>query len=117
MLSASLLGATGEEAAANYYLERGYAVVARNYRYRRSEVDLIVQEGTRRLVFVEVKVRTDLRYGYPEAFVTPAQQQRIRRAAEQYLISHNWHADIRFDIVALTPNSAGFRVEAFEDAF
>ncbi|AYA38202.1 YraN family protein [Hymenobacter oligotrophus] len=116
MLSAAL-GATGEQAAANYYLERGYAVVARNYRYRRSEVDLIVQDGTRRLVFVEVKVRTDLRYGYPETFVTPAQQQRIRRAAEQFIISHNWQADIRFDIVALTPNSAGFRVEAFEDAF
>ncbi|KUG06203.1 YraN family protein [Solirubrum puertoriconensis] len=116
-MSSPTLGAAGEQAAAEYYLAKGYTLVARNYRYRRSEVDLIMQEGARRLVFVEVKVRTDLRYGYPEEFVTPAQQQRIRRAAEQYIISHNWHADIRFDIVALTPNSAGFRVEAFEDAF
>jgi putative endonuclease len=111
------LGSAGEQAAADFYQSRGYTLLARNYRHRRCEIDLIVQQGERRLVFVEVKVRTDLRYGYPEEFVTPAQQQRIRRAAEQFIISRNWMGDIRFDILALTPNSAGFRVQAFEDAF
>lgn len=112
------LGAAGEQAATAYYLSRGYALEARNYRAGRAEIDLIVrQPQPPRLVFVEVKVRTDLRYGYPEEFVTPAQQRRIRRAAEHYLFSQNWHGDIRFDILSLTPNSQGFRVEAFEDAF
>ncbi|RTQ53626.1 YraN family protein [Hymenobacter gummosus] len=112
------LGAAGEQAAADYYTAQGYAVVARNFRHGRAEIDLIVQQARPpRLVFVEVKARTDLRYGYPEQFVTPAQQQRIRRAAEEYVFRHNWPHDVRFDILALTPNSQGFRAEAFEDAF
>lgn len=117
-MSSPTLGAAGEQAAADYYLARGYTVAARNYRAGRAEIDLIVQQAQPpRLVFVEVKVRTDLRYGYPEEFVTPAQQQRIRRAAEQFIFRHNWLHDIRFDILSLTPNSQGFRIEAFEDAF
>ncbi|MCC3155799.1 YraN family protein [Hymenobacter sp. 15J16-1T3B] len=112
------LGAAGEQAAATYYQDRGYAVVARNYRHGRAEIDLIVEQAQPpRLVFVEVKVRTDLRYGFPEEFVTPAQQQRIRRAAEQFILHRDWQHDIRFDILSLTPNSQGFRIDAFEDAF
>lgn len=118
MASSPTLGAAGEQAAADYYLAHGYTVAARNFRHGRAEIDLIVEQAQpARLVFVEVKVRTDLRYGYPEEFVTPAQQQRIRRAAEEYIYRRNWPGDIRFDILSLTPNSQGFRVEAFEDAF
>ncbi|OON70696.1 YraN family protein [Hymenobacter sp. CRA2] len=112
------LGSAGEQAAVDFYLARGYQLRARNYRHGRAEIDIIVEQAApRRLVFVEVKVRTDLRFGYPEEFVTPAQRQRIRRAAEQFILSHDWRDDIRFDILSLTPNSNGFRVEAFEDAF
>ncbi|GAB2948173.1 YraN family protein [Hymenobacter coalescens] len=112
------LGAAGEQAAVDFYQARRCTVAARNFRHGRAEVDLIVQEAAPpRLIFVEVKVRTDLRYGYPEEFVTPAQQQRIRRAAEQFIILRDWQGDIRFDILALTPNSQGFRIELFEDAF
>jgi putative endonuclease len=117
-MSSPPLGAAGEQAAADYYTARGYSVRARNYRHGRAEIDLIVEyPAPARLVFVEVKVRTDLRYGFPEEFVTPAQQQRIRRAAEQFIFRHNWPGDIRFDILSLTPNSQGFRIEPFEDAF
>lgn len=117
-MASPTLGAAGEQAAADYYAARGYAVVARNFHHGRAEIDLIVQQPQPpRLVFVEVKVRTDLRYGYPEEFVTPAQQQRIRRAAEEYLFRQNWPHDIRFDILSLVPNAEGFRVDVFEDAF
>ncbi|WP_345222769.1 YraN family protein [Hymenobacter koreensis] len=117
MPTSAHLGATGEQAAADFLTTQGYTVVARNYRHGRAEIDLIAQQGGKRLVFVEVKVRSDLRYGFPEQSVTLAQQQRVRRAAEHYLLSTNWLADIRFDILALTPTTGGFRVEHFEDAF
>ncbi|KAA9331457.1 YraN family protein [Hymenobacter busanensis] len=117
MSTTATLGAAGEQAAADYLTASGYTVVARNYRAGRAEIDLIAQQENERLVFVEVKVRSDLRFGFPEQSVTPAQQQRVRRAAEQYLLATNWRADIRFDILALTPISEGFRIEHFEDAF
>ncbi|WP_400192516.1 YraN family protein [Hymenobacter sp. B81] len=117
MSTTALLGAAGEQAAADYLAARGYELLARHYRHGRAEIDLIVRQDSRCLVFVEVKVRSDLRYGYPEQSVTPAQQQRVRRAAEHYLLSTNWPGLVRFDIVALTPTTAGFRIDHFEDAF
>ncbi|TGD78392.1 YraN family protein [Hymenobacter wooponensis] len=115
--TAHILGQAGEDAALEFLLAQGYELVHRNYRYRRAEVDLIVRLGQALLVFVEVKTRTTIHYGYPEEFVTPRKQELFRRAAEQVQEDLIWTGDIRFDILALTPSSTGLRVEHFEDAF
>ncbi|TGE26351.1 YraN family protein [Hymenobacter metallicola] len=111
------LGQAGEAAAAAFLTSLGYVVVRQSYRYRRAEVDLIVQRGRELLVFVEVKTRSSTQYGFPEEFVTERKRQLFRMAAEQYQHEVNWPGDIRFDILALSQTSTGFRVEHFEDAF
>ncbi|TGE05649.1 YraN family protein [Hymenobacter fodinae] len=115
--TAHAIGQAGEDAALDYLLASGYELVHRNYRYRRAEVDLIVRLGQELLVFVEVKTRTTVRFGYPEEFVTSRKQELFRRAAEQVQEELAWAGDIRFDILALTPDSSGLRVEHFQDAF
>lgn len=115
--SGHLLGHAGEAAAADFFLTQGYTIAHRNYRYRRAEVDLIVQRGSALLVFVEVKARSSSRYGHPEEFVTERKRQLFRLAANQYQEEVDWHGDIRFDILALTQLAEGFRIEHFEDAF
>jgi putative endonuclease len=115
--AAHTLGRAGEEAAAAYLATLGYELVARGYRYRRAEVDLIVRQGSTLLVFVEVKARSSSQFGYPETFVTARKQQLFRLAAEQLQEELNWTGDIRFDILAVTPGATGFRIEHFEDAF
>lgn len=90
-------------------------VVAKNYRYRRGEIDLIARyEDT--LVFVEVKLRKDARFGHPESFVAPPQVKRITEAADQYLYETDWEGAIRFDIIAITLRPQ-YSLEHFEDAF
>jgi len=111
------LGQAGEDAAAAHLVAQGYTIVQRNYRYRRAEIDLIATLDAKLLVFVEVKARSTSQFGYPEAFVTKRKQQLFRLAAEQVQEELNWHSDIRFDVLAVTPVAAGFRVEHFEDAF
>ncbi|MFD2785859.1 YraN family protein [Hymenobacter rubripertinctus] len=115
--SAHQLGRAGEAAALEYLLARGYELLHRNYRYRRAEVDLIMQLGPALLVFVEVKARSSAHYGYPEEFVTERKRQLLRLAAEHLQETLNWTGDIRFDILALTATATGLRVEHFEDAF
>ncbi|WP_133274295.1 YraN family protein [Hymenobacter radiodurans] len=115
--SSHLLGHAGEAAAADFFLKQGYTVAHQNYRYRRAEVDLIVQRSTALLVFVEVKTRSSSQYGYPEEFVTERKRQLFRLAADQYQEEVDWRGDIRFDILALTQLTDGFRIEHFEDAF
>ena len=61
-------GAFGEQLAADYLEARGFRVRSRNYRYGKSEIDLIVQRDDW-LIFVEVKARSSVEYGHPEDFV------------------------------------------------
>ena len=111
------LGRAGEAAAAAFYEQAGYAVLARSYRHGRAEIDLVVQRGQALLVFVEVKTRSGSQYGPPETFVSNRKKELFRLAAAHLQEELNWTGDIRFDILALTQLSQGFRIELFEDAF
>jgi putative endonuclease len=107
------LGRAGEAAAAAFYQQAGYAVLAQGYRHGRAEVDLIVQRGQALLV----KTRSGSQYGPPETFVSERKKELFRLAATHLQEELNWTGDIRFDILALTQLSQGFRIELFEDAF
>ena len=88
-------------------------MVARNWRCREGELDLVVRRG-RELVFVEVKARTTDRFGIPAEAVTPAKQRRLRGLAARYLRDTGTRAgSLRFDVVAIL---AG-RLEVIEAAF
>jgi putative endonuclease len=107
------LGAAGEARAAAWYRARGYRVVARNWRCREGELDLVVARG-RELVFVEVKTRRTDRFGVPAESVTPAKQRRLRVLASRYIRDTEVRPSaIRFDVVSIL---AG-RLEVIEAAF
>jgi putative endonuclease len=108
------LGAQGEELAAQWYLSHGAEVLARNWRCREGEIDLVVRVADR-LVFCEVKARTSDRFGGPAAAVTPIKQARLRRLATRWLAENNERAaGLRFD-VAVVEGPASVRV--IESAF
>lgn len=105
-------GALGEEKARNYLVKLGYHVESQNYRYKRSEIDLIVSQNNL-LVFIEVKYRNSKKYGEPEEFVTDNQKNKIIEAADNYINERNWNGQIRFDIISIGP----LELKHFEDAF
>ena len=109
-----VLGQTGESLAAAWYEGEGYDVLARNWRCRDGELDLVV--GLRRLVvFCEVKSRTSERFGFPAEAVTRDKQMRIRRLAARWLDDEApWRPRaIRFDVASVMNG----RVEVLEGAF
>jgi putative endonuclease len=107
------LGARGEALAAQWYEQRGYTVVARNWRCREGELDLVVAKG-RTLVVCEVKARSSAAYGTPFEAVTRTKQQRIRRLAVRWLDDNAVRGvHLRFDVAAVV----GGRVEVIEGAF
>ena len=107
------LGAKGEELAVQHYKKLGFEVVERNYRYSRGEIDLIVLKK-QLLVFVEVKFRSNIRFGYPEDFVSDKQREMIVTVADDYIQAIKWKWNIRFDIIAI---DSKLNIEQFEDAF
>ncbi|APT92312.1 endonuclease [Corynebacterium phocae] len=114
------LARKGESFAAQYYCARGATVIAANVSYAVGEIDLIVREPDGTIVFVEVKTRSGAGYGISEA-VTPRKYARMRKAASQWLrgpssprVTGNRLADVRFDVLALRANGAGFDAEYFQ---
>ena len=110
------LGQAAEDLAAQHLQQQGFAIVARNYRYQRAEVDLIAQKD-QLLVFVEVKARRSDQFGHPEEFVSPQQQARLQEAAEHYMIVQDWNHAIRFDVIAVSSKNDQLEIAHFEDAF
>jgi len=107
-------GSIGENLAAEFLANKGFTVVARNYRWKKAEIDLIVSRENW-LIFVEVKTRSSDAYGKPETFVGDQQRRLIYEAAEEYIFRNDWQGHIRFDIVSVKP---GIEPEIFhfEDA-
>lgn len=107
------LGARGEELAARWYVERGYAIVARNWRCRDGEIDIVATRGPV-LVVCEVKTRTSDAFGSPAAAVTVTKQRRLRRLALTWIDVHGAQARrLRFDVAAVV----GSTVTVIEGAF
>jgi putative endonuclease len=93
-------GAAAEGIAADYLARRGLAIVARNFRTRHGEIDLIARDGDT-LVFVEVRMRTRADYGGAAASVTARKRERLIAASLGYLRAIGREPPCRFDAVLL----------------
>lgn len=95
------IGHKGEHIAAEYLRDKGYRILEQNYHTRFGEIDLVAQEGDS-LVFVEVKTRTNMEFGLPEASVTPAKLEKIENAILLWLQDHPDSHDVwRIDVIAI----------------
>ena len=111
-------GSLGEDAAERLYVRRGYRVVARNWRCRIGELDLVVAR-TGVVVVVEVKTRKGSRFGGGYVAVDGRKRAKIRAVTEVFLQQTGANdAGVRFDVASvwLRPDSSA-AVEVFEDAF
>jgi putative endonuclease len=112
------LGKSGEDYACRELERRGYAILARGYRTRYGEIDIIARDGAT-IVFVEVKARTGDRYGGGPAAVTLHKQARLTAVAEDYLARRRLRdVPCRFDVVAIGFAARGELVaEVYRNAF
>ena len=95
--NARLLGQWGEEQVAEKLRRDGWTIVARNFRCRMGELDLVAENGAF-LACVEVKLRKDGRFGSACEAVTSSKQRKLRVAAQYYLMSHPTRLQPRFDV-------------------
>lgn len=111
------LGREGEEMAAAELERLGYHILVRRYRSRFGEIDLIARDDTT-VVFVEVKTKTDSRFGDPAEMVTLQKQRRLVSMAEEYVSGHRLHATpCRFDVVTIDASVAPACITLYKDAF
>ena len=111
------LGKNGEDLACRELERRGYAILARGYRRRHGELDIIARDGET-TVFVEVKTRRGRQCGAGGEAVHGLKRLRMTRLAVDYLARHGLTArPCRFDVVAIDVAGGEPAVEVFQNAF
>ena len=116
----NLLGAWGENVAADYLLKKRYQLIARGFNCRYGEIDLIVK-NRKYIVFVEVKLRKSAAFARAADFVDRNKQNRLRITAEIYLSQNPTELQPRFDVIEVyAPEGESTRraeIKHIEDAF
>jgi putative endonuclease len=111
------LGKTGEDLACGELERRGYEIIARRWRQRGGEIDIIARDGPT-TVFVEVKARDGAAFGGGVEAVTARKQRRIVQLALLYLARHRLlDTPCRFDVVSIGVDRVPPTVEVIQNAF
>lgn len=112
------LGKDGEDLACQELTSRGYAILARRYRTRYGEIDIVARDGDT-VVFVEVRRKSSGAYGTAAESVTRDKQLRVVRMAVDFLARHDLHDNVavRFDVVAIDDLPSGTVVTLVSGAF
>ena len=110
------LGALGERLAVEYLTEKGYEILATNWRSGQLEIDIIAKNKDF-IIVAEVKTRSTNVFGEPEEFVNKQKQKLLIKAAEAYVIKMNLDTEVRFDIISVLVNKGKHQVNHIIDAF
>ena len=113
----SRAGNRGEAAVARYLRQKGYTLLASQWRCRFGELDLVARDRRGTLCIVEVKLRSVGSIALPREFVDSRKQQRLRSAAELYLASGGLDVPVRFDVAEVYDEGGSLRIEYIENAF
>ena len=110
------LGKMGEELAVAFLKKAGYEILETNWTFQKAEVDIIALKEEV-LAVVEVKTRSSLAFGLPQDFVKPKKINLLVKAINEYVLSNDIDASVRFDIIAISKDEKEFSIEHIEDAF
>jgi putative endonuclease len=112
-----ILGKLGEALACTELERRGYSILARRYRTRFGEIDIVARDGET-TVIVEVKARDGEKFGDGADAVTEWKQRRVANMAIDFLCRYKLHdRPCRFDVVAIDVSTAPPTVEVYTNAF
>jgi len=112
-----LVGNVGEAIAKNYLKNKGYEILAVNFVNKIGEIDIIARQKDT-IVFVEVKMRSNLYKGAPREAVNGFKQRRVRQVAEGYLKFNNMlDVSCRFDCIEIVGNLNDHTIEHLEACF
>jgi putative endonuclease len=95
-----LIGNKGELLAEAYLIEKKFSIIAKNWRYKHVEIDIIASFNNK-LHFVEVKTRTNSKFGLPEESISQAKMNHLKKGAEAFLYQYPEWLKVQFDVIAI----------------
>ena len=110
------LGKLGEALAVEFLQKRGYEILETNWTFQKAEIDIIVRKENT-LAIIEVKTRSSIDFGLPQDSVKSKKIQLLVKAVNEYILSNDLDAEVRFDIIAICKEDTTYKIEHIEDAF
>ena len=109
-------GKEGEKIATDFLIEKGYTIRHKNYRYLKSEIDIIAQKEDV-LAIVEVRARSNDQIIAIADTITPKKIKLLVMGADHYVTDNELDVEVRFDVITILKNSKIFKIEHLESAF
>ena len=109
-------GKEGEKIAVDYLQEHGYTIKHRNFRYLKSEIDIIAQKGSI-LAVIEVRARSNDQIISIADTITPKKIKLLVMGADHYVTERELDVEVRFDIITILKNRKVFKIDHLKDAF
>lgn len=109
-------GKLGEELAQSFLAGKGYEIIVCNWRFSYKEIDIIAKINNK-IIFVEVKTRSNTTFELPKEAVTIKKQRNIIYAADAYLQQNEIELESRFDIISVLAQEPPKILEHIEGAF
>jgi len=114
--STTPLGTLGEDKAVAFLEENGYTILERNYHFERAEVDIIAYDQ-RKIILIEVKTRSTIRFEDSDQYLSKAQVDRIRMAGLAWLYERKMEGSpLRLDVITVLMNGQHEEVRHYKDA-
>lgn len=112
------IGKFGEDTACIYLKNNNYKILDRNFRSKQGEIDIIALSPQKELIFIEVKTRNNINYGFPCEAVNKYKKQHILNCAKYYIFLKKFkNIDIRFDIIEIYLNKNKIHLNHIKQAF
>jgi len=109
-------GKQGEQLVWDYLLRRCYRIMEHHWTCREVELDFVANDtALGQLVFIEVKMRTSLRFGSPEEAINDTKKQRLKAAIGQYVMSKSYSGSYRFDAICIVQEGTQTRMRHYKN--
>lgn len=107
-------GIIGEKIVQGYLINKGYEIIETNYYTKKGEIDIICKKENC-IIFVEVKTRTNLKFGTPAMAVNSTKKKHIKSVAKTFLYLNRLQKyDVRFDVVEVFVNEGKCKINHIE---
>ncbi len=111
MYTKQAIGKFGEDVSCDYLVKSNYKIIERNFRCRQGEIDIVAYDNkNNEIVFVEVKTRTDFKFGFPSEAVNVVKQRHILNSAKYYLYCNRMeNRYVRLDVIEVVVDASHYR--------
>ena len=107
-------GIIGEKIAQKYLISKGYKILQTNFYTKSGEIDIIAKLN-KNIIFVEVKTRSNLKFGTPAMAVNSIKKKHIKSAAKTYIyLNKLFKYDVRFDVIEVFINEGKYKINHIE---